>query len=114
MKIDIVGLDELINDYMIAVKVFNDSSLQIIHNCLTASSNLRLNSNNLTAQLLGRIPRNLLELAPFIEKCIFFPERAVIPNKKYLSLEMNEASTENKILHNKEIIFVALTTVGNI
>ena len=112
-KIDIVGIDELINDYLIALKIFNDSSFKIIHSCLTASSNLRHSSKNLTTQLLGRIPRNFIELAPFIENCVLFPERVVIPNKKYLSLEINQTSTVNVILHNKQIVYLALTNNKN-
>jgi len=109
IKIKIVGLDELNNDYMMAIKVFNDESLRIIHSCLIASSNLRVNSNSLTSQLLGRIPRNYINLAPFVEKCILLCEKAVIPNKKYLSLEINQSTTKNIKLHNKPIVYVALT-----
>ena len=106
VKIDLVGLDELISDYTIAEKILNDSSLKIIYNCLIASSDIRNNSNNLTSSLLGRVPRNFAELAWFIDECILLPERVVIPNKKYLSFEMNE-STIN--LHNKQIIYLNLT-----
>ena len=106
-KIDLVGIDDLINDYSLAKSVFNDVSFSIIYSCLIASSsNLRVDSSNLTHQLIGRIPSNYLDLTSFVEKCTLFSEKAVIPNKKYLSLNMYE-SVENVILHNKQIVYVA-------
>ena len=109
-KIDLINVDELINDYLIAISAFTDSSsFEIIHSCLIAStSSLRFDPNSLTSQMIGRIPRDSPELNAFIENCLLLPEIAVIPCRKYLNFGMQE-STKNVILHNKKIVYVALT-----
>ena len=54
IKIDVAGVDELINDYVIAKNNFSDSCFSVLHTCLVASSpNLRIDSKNLTNELLG-------------------------------------------------------------